>query len=295
MKQAQAPRASVIIPTYYDWPSLQHCLAALARQTLPAPQFEVLIVNNAPKDPPPADMRWAENVRLLHEARPGSYAARNAGLEAAKGELVALVDADCMPEPKWLEAALANFEDPQLSLLAGHVALTFEGEKLTPAECFEKAFAFRQQENAEQGVSVTANLIVRHSVFQTVGCFDEQLMSGGDFEWTGRATRRGHVMRYAADCVVTHPARHRLSELAAKARRVTAGSQVLYNEGALGGWRRVLGNLMGDVVSLWRRQDMTWRERAWALAVLVYLKGVKAQQRLSAMLPWSSARREAPR
>lgn len=286
---------SIIVPTYRDWHALRSCLDALADQTLPAQEFEILIVENAGESPP-CNILLPDNARLVHESVPGSYAARNRGIAEAQGEVLVFLDADCVPAPGWLQAGIDCLQShPEVDLVAGNIELTYATPRLTPAECFEKAFAFRQQQNVANGVAVTANLFVRRRVFEEVGSFNAELMSGGDFEWTRRATSRGHRMLYCAEAVVRHPARASLSALAGKARRVTSGSQALYRErGRLGNVRRVLGNLLGDVAMLLTRQDMTWRERAWALLVLVYLKGVKVAQRCRLMVP-GAERRGLPR
>ena len=120
-------------------------------------------------------------------------------------------------------------------------------------------------------------------------------MSGGDFEWTRRATAAGFKLVYCADAVVRHPARSTLASLAQKARRVAAGSIALHGEnGALRDSGRVLGNLGHDLQELLKRRDMGWRERGWALVVLVYLKGSKVRQRLGMRFS-SPQTRELPR
>ncbi|SEM13854.1 glycosyltransferase family 2 protein [Halomonas daqiaonensis] len=288
------PDLTVIIPTYRDWEGLQHCLAALAKQRYPRERFEVLVVNNAPEESPPVELSWPANTRLLGEAKPGSYAARNRGIAEARGGILAFLDADCVPEPCWLEAGLACLAAGEgASLVAGRVELTFTGQRLRPAECFEKAFAFRQAQNATDGVSVTANLLARRRVFDAVGLFDDALMSGGDFEWTRRATLQGFRLVYCADCVVAHPARASVKALAGKARRVSTGSRELYGErGAFSGLRRVLGNVFADLAALCSRDDMAWRERYWALLVLGYLKAVKVHQRLQLALRPKQSNRE---
>ncbi|NIC04154.1 glycosyltransferase family 2 protein [Billgrantia bachuensis] len=276
----RALAVSIVLPTYRDWDALRSCLNALADQTLPAQEFEILVVENAGESQP-RDLALPGNARLLHEPGPGSYAARNRGIAEARGEVLAFIDADCIAAPGWLQAGLECLQaNPDAGLVAGNIELSYATSRLTPAECFEKAFAFRQRQNVADGVSVTANLFVRHEVFDEVGAFDFGLMSGGDFEWTRRATSQGHRLVYCEKAVVRHPARSSLSALAGKARRVTSGSQTLYQEhGVFGGIRRVVGNLVGDLASLASRWDMTWRERAWALLVLVYLKAVKVVQR----------------
>ncbi|MCE8002212.1 glycosyltransferase family 2 protein [Billgrantia ethanolica] len=289
------PAVSLIVPTYRDWYPLCSCLAALTGQTLSLHELEVLIIENAGESQP-HDLMLPSNTRLLHEPAPGSYAARNRGIAEARGEVLVFLDADCVPAPGWLQAGIDCLQShPDVDLVAGNIELTYATPRLSPAECFEKAFAFRQRQNVANGVAVTANLFVRRRVFEEVGPFNAELMSGGDFEWTRRATTRGHRMLYCAEAVVRHPARASLSALAGKARRVTSGSQALYRDrGMLGNLRRVLGNLVGDVATLFTRQDMTWRERAWALLVLAYLKGVKVAQRCRLMVP-GAERRGLPR
>lgn len=286
---------SIIVPTYRDWHALRSCLDALAEQTLPAQEYEILVVENAGESQP-HDLMLPGNVRLLHEPAPGSYAARNCGIAEACGEVLAFIDADCIAAPGWLQAGRECLQaNPDAGLVAGNIELSYAAPRLTPAECFEKAFAFRQRQNVANGVSVTANLFVRREVFDEVGAFDSGLMSGGDFEWTRRATSRGHRLLFCEAAVVRHPARASVNALACKARRVTSGSEALYQErGVFGGLRRVVGNLVGDVASLVSRRDMTWRERAWALLVLGYLKVVKAVQRFR-LVTSRHGRAELPR
>ncbi|WP_254277427.1 glycosyltransferase family 2 protein [Halomonas sp. 3H] len=286
---------SIIIPTYRDWESLQCCLIALAAQDLPRERFVLLVVNNAPDEPPPPYLKLPIHARLLNEHNPGSYAARNRGGMEARGRLVAFLDADCAPDSGWLESALACMETQGADLVAGHIQLTYQSSKLAPAECYEKAFAFRQAQNVERGVAVTANLIARREVFDAIGGFNEQMMSGGDFEWTRRATAAGFKLVYCPNAVVRHPARNTLASLAQKARRVSAGSMALHGEkGAFQGSGRVMGNFGHDLQELLKRHDMSWRERAWAFGVLVYLKGVKLRQRLAMRFGPRQAR-ELPR
>ncbi|MFQ3787560.1 glycosyltransferase family 2 protein [Halomonas sp. A29] len=286
---------SIIVPTYRDWCALRPCLGALGEQTLPAQEFEILIVENAGESQP-HDLTLPGNARLLHEPAPGSYAARNLGIAEARGNVLVFLDADCIAAPGWLQAGLECLQaNPEVGLVAGNIELSYAAPRLTPAECFEKAFAFRQRQNVANGVSVTANLFVRREVFDEVGVFDSGLMSGGDFEWTRRATSRGHRLVYCEGAVVHHPARSSIAALAGKARRVTSGSLALYQErGVFGGLRRVVGNLAGDVASLVSRRDMTWCERAWALLVLVYLKAVKVVQRFR-LVTSRHGRAELPR
>ena len=212
------PKVSVIIPVYRDWTALERCLAALAAQTLPAAEFEVLVVSNEPDPPSP---RPYAAVRWLHEPRGHSYAARNAGLAAAHGAILAFTDADCRPAPDWLAAGCAALAHEGVDLAAGRIRV--ESDTKGPAVDYESAFAFRQEDNVRHGHGATANLFVHRQVFERVGPFDAALQSGGDFEFCQRAVQGGCRLVYAAAAVVGHPARDSLAALLRKNRRVAGG------------------------------------------------------------------------
>lgn len=216
---ATKPRISVLIPVYRDWAGLDLCLAALAAQTWPADDFEVLAISND-VEPPPALSR--PGVQLLHEPRGHSYAARNAGLAMARGEVLAFTDADCCPEPGWLAAGWAALQaNTEASLVGGNIRIAVTQRNV--ATDYDESFAFKQAETVRNGGSVTANLFVKRAVFDAVGPFNAALQSGGDFELCRRAKQSGFKIIYAADAVVQHPARDSLAALFRKNRRVAGG------------------------------------------------------------------------
>jgi len=266
------PRISVLIPVYRDWAGLESCLAALAAQTWPADDFEVLVVSNDAEPPSPLSRA---GVRLLHEPRGHSYAARNAGLAMAQGEVLAFTDADCRPEPGWLAAGWAALQaDTEASLVGGHIRIAVTQRNV--ATDYDESFAFKQAESVRNGSSVTANLFVKRVVFDTVGPFNAALQSGGDFELCRRARQSGFKIIYAEGAVVQHPARDSLAALFRKNRRVAGGFRRrefdLLNKGfvlrlrfvtnmlkpRLRFWLRLLrGQSHTDVLPAWRRPAVT--------------------------------------
>lgn len=219
------PFISVIIPTYHDWDRLKLCLNALAQQSYPIDRFEVLVVNNDPEDPPPYVVAIG-NVRLLEEAKPGSYAARNAAIRVANGEIFAFTDSDCIPDLDWLRngvQGLVNGNDR----IAGHVQIFCANQRPTVAEAYELVFAFNQKTNAENGVSVTANLICYRDCFEKTGLFNCNLLSGGDIEWGYRANAQGFSISYQDGVMVQHPARGSVGDLLKKRRRISGGAQAI--------------------------------------------------------------------
>lgn len=219
------PAVTVIIPVKDDAVRLGHCLDALASQTFTG-GIEVLVVDNGSSDNPGAVVSQHDSARLLFESRPSSYAARNLGARAAVGDVLAFTDADCLPAPDWIERAYAYLlASGEPSFVAGHVDV-FVGDPANPTlvERYELLHAFRQDINVELfQFGVTANLLVRKTVFERVGPFDAELVSSGDREWGQRAHSlecRGH---YAADARVRHPARRSWAELRRKQQRIQYG------------------------------------------------------------------------
>ncbi|MEQ8262626.1 glycosyltransferase [Pseudohaliea sp.] len=279
------PLVSVIVPTYRHWPALAACLEALAAQTLPADAVEILIVNNDPSDAAPTSLRLPGNARLLCEAAPGSYAARNRALGEARGELLAFTDADCLPAADWLAAATAAIS-ADVPRIAGAVELLFSSARLNAAECFEKAFSFQQERYVRRGTAVTANLIVHRSVFERVGPFDARLLSGGDFAWNLAATRAGVPLVYVPQCRVRHPARASRAALFEKHRRI-AGAQG-FSPGERQS-RLLLGFLPSLYAARQLREDRSMDRREKLLAFLMHyqLKAYRTAVDCSVRLGWS--------
>lgn len=103
------PQVSVVIPTFERLDVLPEVLAALAAQA-GAPPFEVVVVDDGSGDGTAAYLagwRGGLDLRVLRQDNRGPAAARNAGVAAAGGELVAFLGDDTVPAPGWLAAHLA--------------------------------------------------------------------------------------------------------------------------------------------------------------------------------------------
>lgn len=135
-------RASVVVPSLVRrLDDLARCLDSLAR--LDHPPFEVVVVDNRPElpadDPLPAMLAGKPGFRSIRAARPGVAAARNAGLRAASGEVVAFTDDDVAVDPRWLRAFNARFTGQED--LAACTGLILPAELETPAQIwFERYF-----------------------------------------------------------------------------------------------------------------------------------------------------------
>jgi glycosyltransferase involved in cell wall biosynthesis len=110
---------SVIVPVHNSAAYLQRCIAALQALDYPRESYEILLVDNNSTDGSRAIMEAASDVRVLAEPRPGSYSARNLGIQHARGSILAFTDSDCYPGPGWLRAAERALANPTTQVVMG--------------------------------------------------------------------------------------------------------------------------------------------------------------------------------
>jgi glycosyltransferase involved in cell wall biosynthesis len=189
---------SVIVPARCSAAELEGLRSALDAQTLARDRYEILVIDDA-KDPPM-----------------GSYAARNAGIARATAGVLAFTDADCLPDPAWLQEGLTALRSAPRA--AGKIEM-IGGESYV--ERLDRARFLRQEQYVAEGFGATANLFVRREVFDSIGLFDERLTSGGDAELGRRA--KAFPIVFAPDAIVRHRCRDRARDLLVKAHRVGVG------------------------------------------------------------------------
>jgi GT2 family glycosyltransferase len=196
-------------------------LGALAGQTLGRDRFEVIYVDDASSD---ASIRIAEQSGLAHvvraETRVGLPRARNLGVKAARGAVLAFTDVDTVPDRDWLLAGSRRFEDPAVDFLAGGITMPV-GEKPSIAALVDATTYLDQEMYVESGYAAGANFWVRRVVADRIGGFNEQLeyYGGDDEEFGWRLKAAGVRLHYAPEVRLTHPPRVRLRDIADKAYR----------------------------------------------------------------------------
>ena len=204
------PFVSVIIPVFNDAADLQLTLTGLEQQTYPQAQFEVIVVDNGSTDRSVKVAQQFPFVRLLYEHHhtASPYSARNRGLEVARGEVIALLDATCVPEPIWLAEAIKAFAQRKADLVGGNVAFRFASERPSVAELYDAMTNIRMREAILlRKVAKTANLLVKRSVFEAIGPFPEGVRSGADVRWTRQVTRAGYKLVFCETAKVNKAAR----------------------------------------------------------------------------------------
>ncbi len=238
------PVVSVVIPAYNAAGTLDETLRALHAQA-GAPPFEIIVVDNASTDAT-ADVARAEGATtVLFEPKRGPAAARNRGLFAARGQIIAHCDADTVPTRRWLRELCAPFADPKTILVAGN---TICYPLNTPAERYMQASGVydtqRKITRTPFPFAPSLNLAVRKEAACSIGGWTEDLLTGEDVDFSHRLLNAYPTeIAYASKAILYHRGRTNDEALCRQAWT--------WGEGAADLYRRYPNELHWNLLTLW--------------------------------------------
>ncbi|HVO26477.1 MAG TPA: glycosyltransferase [Candidatus Margulisiibacteriota bacterium] len=183
------PRVSVVIPAFNRAALIRETLDSVLAQTYR--DFEVIVVDDGSTDDTPpilAEYERDARLRVIRQANQGEGAARNAGIDAARGEYVALVDSDDVWRADKLERQVALLVDtPGLAWVYAD-AYAFDHDTRTVLYAMGQRVRQYEGHIARQLLMVdfvpSPTPVVRRAVFDEVGYFDARLPAGGLTEGT---------------------------------------------------------------------------------------------------------------
>lgn len=241
------PFITVVICTRNRAASLQEALASVL--ACDYPRFEVIVVENSPSDCTTAGyVSWLADsrVRTIAEPMAGLSIARNTGVLAARGDVVAFTDDDVVVDPRWLRRLGSTIgATPAAACVTG---LVCGGELRTPEQqWFENQVSWsRNLTRTEFDITrpppgdkvfpfhpalygTGANFAIRRSVLLEVGGFDEALGAGSpvgageDIDTFVRVLVAGHTLIYEPSAVVWHRHRAEMSDLLTQLHEYSLG------------------------------------------------------------------------
>ena len=213
--QGQTPLAvTVIVPVRDGGSDVAGVVAALQAQTLDRARFEVIIADDGSTDGAADGLDTADGWLVTLPGPPlNPYAARNRAAAAARGRVLAFCDADCRPEPTWLERGLSALRTADVA--AGLVRF-IPPARLTAWSLVDMDTFLDQERTVRTGGAVTANLFLHRDRFERLGGFDGSLANGGDQEFVRRCVADGARLVFTPEAVVAHPTRDAARELLGK-------------------------------------------------------------------------------
>ncbi len=171
---------SVVIPAYNAAAMIGSCLAALRAQRLHSAEFEVIVVDDGSTDDTRASAE-ALGARTLRVPRGGPPAARNAGIEAARGAWIACTDADCIPSSVWLVRLVAAARRAPGCVGVAGKTIGYRSE--TPAARFVDLTGGLDSENylghPTYPFAPTCNVMFRRDDLRKIGGFDARVWHEG--------------------------------------------------------------------------------------------------------------------
>lgn len=195
---------SVVVPAYNAAAQLPMCVSALCGQDFPAADFEIIVADDGSMDDSAAVAERSGASLVLRLPHGDAAAARNAGIAAARGEIILFTDADCEPFPNWITEMTRPFADPQIVGVKGAYRTRQQTVIARLAQCeFEERYDRLAREPFVDFVDTYAAGF-RASVLRQAGGFDASLVGNEDVDLAYRLARQGHKLVFNRSALVYH-------------------------------------------------------------------------------------------
>lgn len=173
------PRVSVVVASYNGAATLETCLNSLDR--LNYPDYEVILVDDGSADPTRQIAARFPAVRVIHQENRGLSTARNRGIAAATGEIVAFTDSDCRAEEDWLYYLVGDLLRHQYAGIGGHNLLPPEDSPIAAAVMVSPGGpAHVMLTDTEAEHIPGCNMAFYKSALGAIGGFDPVFRKAGD-------------------------------------------------------------------------------------------------------------------
>ena len=203
--------ASVIVPSYNSSTTIAHCLDALQRQKT-SYTYDIIVVDSSDDGTGELIASHFPGVKLLRlpqRTLPGP--ARNLGIEMAQGEIFAFTDADCVPEPLWLDKMLQQHAKEDCIAVGGAVLNGLPGNPVAWSG-YLLEFNERLPSLPKRYVDLlpTCNVSFKRAVFERYGLFPVELWPSEDHIFSWRLVHAGEQLLFDPTICVHHLFRPRL-------------------------------------------------------------------------------------
>ena len=197
-----SPHCSVVIPAYYSAATVAECLIALRSQTFS--DFEIILINSSPEEETERLVRSAfpEVVFEQSPVRLYPHAARNRGVQLARGSVFVFTDPDCRSRPDWLERIMAAVEAGN-DVVGGAMDLINRSGFECAVHLSKFSWLLPETSCGPVATICTSNACYQRSVFEQVGPFDGDIFIG-DAVLCWRASEAGFTPWFEPRAVVEH-------------------------------------------------------------------------------------------
>jgi cellulose synthase/poly-beta-1,6-N-acetylglucosamine synthase-like glycosyltransferase len=187
------PKVSIIIATLNNERTLDECLKAVFELDYPKDSLEVIVVDGCSKD---ATVEIAEKYPVKVVSTPlNAPAAYNYAIKIANNDVLGFIDADAKVEKEWLNRLVVYLDDPQVAGVSGGIETWNTENAWARSIGYDMKNRYARLKKYATRIA-TMNLLLKKSVIEESGGFDEGLQSQYDTDLGFRITSRGYKIAY---------------------------------------------------------------------------------------------------
>jgi len=209
-------KVTIVIPAYNEEKTIEPTLKAVLAQDYS--DFEIVVVNNASKDKT-AEVVSKYPVKLVHESRKGLLWARECGRKNATGEIIANIDADCLPDVNWLSKGVSHFNTAKVVALTGPYDYYDNGAVFRNVSLWIQKTTYPLMNTLLQiplvkkgAVLIGGNNFIRVSALEKAGGYNTDLTFYGEDTDTAKRVARFGKVRFIPSLTMKTSARRFKSE-----------------------------------------------------------------------------------
>lgn len=210
---------SVVVCTYNRAESLRDTIQSLTNQKVGNYTYEIIVVDNNSKDETKqVAQSFNGKAKYLFEPKQGLSYARNTGIKASKGEVIAFTDDDVIADSEWIQSIWRCYQETRAAAIAGKIVRLWNCDRpvwltdeISGPLIVQDLGPFRKRWDSESRHMVGANMAFHRSVFEKYGLFLEelgrrgdQLIGGEDREIFKRLFQDNAPIFYEPEAIVHH-------------------------------------------------------------------------------------------
>jgi cellulose synthase/poly-beta-1,6-N-acetylglucosamine synthase-like glycosyltransferase len=199
--ESATPKVSIIVAAYNSQETIRECLKSILAQNYPAGFFEVIVMDGGSKD---NTVKIAEQFPIkVVSIRLNAPAAYNYAMKIAVYPVLGFVDADAKVEPQWLRKLVPHLSEPQVAGVSGSIETWNSQNPWARSIGYELKNRYRRI-GKYTGRIATMNLLLKRTVIEEAGGWDEKLPSQYDTDLGFRVSAKGYRIAYEPAAVCYH-------------------------------------------------------------------------------------------
>jgi len=222
---------------------LKACIDSIQAQTYPKELIELVVVNDGSTDETPQYLKKLAlnnlSVKIINQHHGWQSQARNEGIRASRGDIIAIVDDDCTLDQNWVLRMVEAMQDHRADAISGYVQAPGESLVIRFLD-YTCALNPTLLPNGDPKYIVTAGAIFRRKAICEVGLFDEAFASSGgeDVEISLRMRHRHMKLKFLPSAKALHWYRPNVIDFLRRYYRYGYGARLAFDKHGTTGYRK---------------------------------------------------------